>query len=89
MIHRVSHGTPATQGSVHVTELELEDIKRNVEEAKRLNVRLTELYVKHNAKGKTYDDLFATMKFDTFLSAQQAIDMGLADQLLSKRPRTA
>jgi ATP-dependent protease ClpP protease subunit len=26
-----------------------------------------------------------TMKFDTFLSAQQAVDMGLADKIVEKR----
>lgn len=85
MIHRVSSGTPGTKGSVHVQELEFEDAKRHFEEAKRLNERLTELYVHHNTAGKTYDELFATMKFDTFLSAQEAVDNGLADQVVSKR----
>ena len=85
MIHRVSSGTPGTRGSVHVQELEFEDAKRNYEESHRLNVRLTELYVKHNSKGKTYDEFFSTMKFDTFLSAKEAIDFGLADQIIEKR----
>lgn len=86
MIHRVSSGTPSTRGSVHVQELQFEDAKRSFEESQRLNQRLTELYVKHNTKGKTYDELFATMKFDTFLSAQEAVEFGLADEVVSKRP---
>jgi ATP-dependent Clp protease protease subunit len=85
MIHRVSSGTPGTKGSVHVQELEFEDAKRHFEEAKRLNERLTELYVQHNTAGKTYDELFATMKFDTFLSAREAVENGLADEVVSKR----
>jgi ATP-dependent Clp protease protease subunit len=85
MIHRVSSGTPSTRGSVHVQELEFEDAKRHLEESKRLNQRLTELYVKHNTKGKTYDELFETMKFDTFLSAEQAVEYGLADEVITKR----
>jgi ATP-dependent Clp protease protease subunit len=85
MIHRVSSGTPGTSGSVHVQELEFEDAKRNFEESKRINERLTQLYVKHNTKGKTYEDLFGAMKFDTFLSAQEAVDYGLADQVVEKR----
>lgn len=85
MIHRVSSGTPGTRGSVHVQELEFEDAKRHFEESKRLNQRLTELYVKHNTAGKTYDELFQTMKFDTFLSAQEAVDAGLADKVIEKR----
>lgn len=86
MIHRVSSGTPGTRGSVHVQELQFEDAKRAFDESVRINQRLTELYVKHNTKGKTYDELFGDMKFDTFLSAQEAVDYGLADQVVEKRP---
>lgn len=86
MIHRVSSGTPGTRGSVHVQDLQFEDAKRSFEEAQRLNSRLTELYVRHNTAGKTYDEMFETMKFDTFLSAQEAVDWGLADKVIDKRP---
>jgi ATP-dependent Clp protease protease subunit len=85
MIHRVSSGTPATRGSVHVQELQFEDAVRSMEESKRLNERLTQLYVRHNTAGKTYAELFETMKFDTFLSAEEAVAYGLADQVITKR----
>lgn len=85
MIHRVSSGTPGTRGSVHVQELQFEDTRRNFEESQRINERLTELYVRHNTAGKTYDELFGDMKFDTFLSAQQAVEYGLADEVVTKR----
>lgn len=85
MVHRVSSGTPGTRGSVHVQELQFEDAKRTYEESQRINKRLTELYVRHNTSGKTYDELFETMKFDTFLSAEQAVEYGLADRVISKR----
>lgn len=85
MIHRVSSGTPGTKGSVHVQELQFEDAKRTFEESQRINKRLTELYVKHNTKGKTYEELYEAMKFDTFLSAEQAVEYGLADQVVTKR----
>jgi ATP-dependent Clp protease protease subunit len=85
MIHRVSSGTPGTRGSVHVQELQFEDAKRSFEESQRLNKRLTELYVKHNTAGKGFDELFGDMKFDTFLSAQEAVDYGLADKIVEKR----
>jgi ATP-dependent Clp protease protease subunit len=85
MIHRVSSGTPATRGSVHVQELQFEDAVRSMEESKRLNERLTQLYVRHNTAGKTYEELFETMKFDTFLSAEEAVAYGLADQVITKR----
>jgi ATP-dependent Clp protease protease subunit len=85
MIHRVSSGTPGTRGSVHVQELQFEDAVRSMEESKRLNERLTQLYVRHNTAGKTYEELFETMKFDTFLSAEEAVAYGLADQVITKR----
>ena len=86
MIHRVSSGTPGTRGSVHVQELQFEDAKRSFEESQRINERLTELYVKHNTAGKTYEQLFEAMKFDTFLSAAEAVAYGLADKVIEKRP---
>lgn len=85
MIHRVSSGTPGTRGSIHVQDLQFEDAKRSFEEAQRINKRLTELYVKHNTAGKTYEELFETMKFDTFLSAAEAVEYGLADRVVTKR----
>lgn len=85
MIHRVSSGTPGTRGSVHVQELQFEDAVRAMNESKRLNERLTELYVRHNTKNKQYEELFETMKFDTFLSAGEAVEYGLADEVVTKR----
>jgi len=85
MIHRVSSGTRGTSGSVHVQELEFEDARRHFEESKRLNKRLTELYVRHNTAGKTYEELFETMKFDTFLTAEEAVANGFADKVVEKR----
>jgi ATP-dependent Clp protease protease subunit len=85
MIHRVSSGTPGTSGSVHVQELEFEDARRTFEESKRINERLTQLYVKHNTAGKNYDELFQAMKFDTFLSAEEAVAYGLADRVITTR----
>jgi len=85
MIHRVSSGTPGTRGSVHVQELQFEDAKRTYEESQRINTRLTELYVRHNTAAKTYDEMYELMKFDTFLSAQQAVDLGLADKIVVNR----
>lgn len=88
MIHRVSSGTPGTSGSVHVQELQFEDSKRAYEESQRINKRLTELYVRHNTAGKTYEEMLDTMKFDTFLSAHEAVEFGLADVVVEKRPAT-
>jgi len=85
MIHRVSSGTRGTSGSVYVQELQFEDAQRAFEESKKVNKRLTELYVKHNTAGKTYDEMSETMKFDTFLTATEAVEWGLADKIIEKR----
>lgn len=85
MIHRVSSGTPGTSGSVHVQELQFEDAKRHYEESQKINKRLTELYVRHNTANKTYEELFETMKFDTFLTAEEAVENGFADQVVESR----
>lgn len=86
MIHRVSSGTPGTRGSVYVQELEFEDARRHFEESKNINRRLTELYVQHNSQNKTYDEMAAVMKQDTFLTAEEALEWGLADRVVDKRP---
>lgn len=85
MIHRVSSGTPGTSGSVHVQELEFEDARRHFEESKYLNERLTQMYVDHNTAGKTYEELFETMKYDTFLTAEAAVENGFADKVITSR----
>jgi ATP-dependent Clp protease protease subunit len=85
MIHRVSSGTRGTSGSVHVQDLQFEDARRSFEESVRINKRLTELYAKHNTAGKEYEELYEAMKFDTFLSADEAVQYGLADQVVAKR----
>ena len=68
---------------MHVQELEMEDIKRYFEEFK-FNERLTKLYVEHNTAGKTFDELFETMKFDTFLTADDAVKNGFADKVVTQ-----
>ena len=85
MIHRVSSGTRGTSGTVHVQELQFEDAQRAFEESKKVNRRLTELYVRHNTAGKTYEEMSETMKFDTFLTAAEAVAWGLADKVVENR----
>ena len=85
MIHRVSSGTRGTSGTVHVQELQFKDAIRSMEESKKVNKRLTELYVRHNTAGKTYEEMAETMKFDTFLTAHEAVEWGLADKVVENR----
>jgi len=85
MIHRVSSGVHGTSGSVYVQDLEMEDMQRHLAESHNLNDRLTEIYVKHNSAGKKLKEVKETMKFDTFLSAKDAVEWGLADSIIESR----
>lgn len=85
MLHRVSSGTGGSKGSIYVQELQMEDNIRHLQESKRINERLTQLYVQHNSAGKTYEEFAELMKFDTFFTAQDAVNFGLADKVITKR----
>lgn len=62
------------------------DMQIQVEEILKMKKSLTEIYVKHNSKGKTYEQLLADMERDKFMSAQEALDYGLIDKIIDKRP---
>ena len=61
------------------------DIEIQYKEITKMKTMLTELYVKHNTAGKTYAELERDMDRDTFMSAQEAVDYGLADKVVEKR----
>ncbi len=60
------------------------DILRHAEDIMKVKKRLNEIYVRHT--GKDYDTIEATLDRDHFMSAEEAKDFGLIDQMLSKRP---
>ena len=47
---------------------------------------LTEIYVKHNSAGKTFDEMLASMERDNFMDPQEALAYGLVDQVIEQRP---
>jgi ATP-dependent Clp protease protease subunit len=75
MIHQPSGGARGMQSDIEIQYKEITHMKK----------RLTELYVKHNNKGKTYADFERDMDRDTFMTAQEAVDYGLADKVISER----
>jgi ATP-dependent Clp protease protease subunit len=75
MIHQPSGGARG-----QATDMEIQ-----VKEILAMKKSLTEIYVKHNSKGKTYEELAKDMERDYFMSAQQALDYGLVDQIVTKR----
>ena len=62
------------------------DMQIQVEEILKIKKNLTEIYVKHNSKGKTFEEFSSMMERDTFMSAQEAVDWGLVDEIIFKRP---
>ena len=75
MIHQPSGGAGG-----QATDMEIQ-----VKEILKMKKSLTEIYVKHNSKGKTYEDFEKDMDRDTFMSAQEALDYGLVDQIVEKK----
>lgn len=76
MIHQPSSGT---RGKVSDMEIDLQ-------ESLRIKKEMTELYVKHNSKGVTYEQFKRHMDRDKWLTAPQALELGLADHIVDKRP---
>jgi len=62
------------------------DMLIQVEEILKMKKNLTEIYVKHNSKGKTYEQILADMERDKFMSATEALEYGLVDEIVNKRP---
>ena len=75
MIHQPSGGARGMQSDIEISYKEITYLKK----------RLTEIYVEHNSKGKTYQDFERDMDRDKFMSAQEALDYGLIDEIVSKR----
>jgi ATP-dependent Clp protease protease subunit len=76
MIHQPSGGARG-----QATDMEIQ-----VKEILKMKRELTEIYVKHNSKGKTFAQLSADMERDFFMDAKEALDYGLIDQIVNKRP---
>lgn len=62
------------------------DMLIQVEEILAMKKNLTEIYQKHNSAGKTFEQLTNDMERDNFMSAQQALEYGLVDHIVDKRP---
>jgi ATP-dependent Clp protease protease subunit len=75
MIHQPSGGASGMASDIEISYRELMYWK----------TRLTELYLHHNTANKTYKDFERDMDRDTFLSAKEAVDYGLADSVVQSR----
>tara|TARA_B100001287_G_scaffold205970_1_gene175065 strand:+ start:465 stop:1055 length:591 start_codon:yes stop_codon:yes gene_type:complete len=61
------------------------DIQIRANEIIRIKKELTEAYVKHNTKGKTYEEFESAMDRDNFMTSQEALDFGLVDEIIDSR----
>jgi ATP-dependent Clp protease protease subunit len=75
MIHQPSGGAGG-----QATDMEIQ-----VNEILKMKKNLTQIYVDHNSKGKTFEELSKDMERDNFMSAQEAVDYGLVDEIITKR----
>jgi ATP-dependent Clp protease protease subunit len=75
MVHQPSGGAQGMASDIEISFKEIMYWKQ----------KLTELYVKHNSKGKTFAELTADMERDKFMSAEEALVYGLIDKIIEKR----
>jgi ATP-dependent Clp protease protease subunit len=61
------------------------DIQIQAQEIQKMKQYLTEIYVRHNTAGKTYEELLRDMERDFFMSAAESVAYGLADKIIDKR----
>ena len=75
MIHQPSGGARGQATDMLIQVNEILEMKRN----------LTNIYVKHNSAGKTFEQLVADMERDNFMSAEESVAYGLADKVITNR----
>lgn len=75
MIHQPSGGAQGMASDIEISYKEIQHWKE----------RLTSLYVRHNTAGKTYEEFEDAMDRDKFLSATEAVEWGLADEIIQNR----
>ena len=75
MIHQPSGGARGQATDMLIQVNEILEMKRN----------LTNIYVKHNSVGKTFEQLAADMERDNFMSAEESVAYGLSDKVITSR----
>jgi len=75
MIHQPSGGASGQATDIQIQAREIQKMKEY----------LTQIYVQHNSAGKTFEQLSADMERDYFMSAQEALDYGLVDKIITQR----
>lgn len=76
MIHQPSGGA-----SGQATDMEIQ-----VKEILKMKRELTNVYVKHNSKNKSFEQISKDMERDYFMDATESLDYGLIDTIVDRRP---
>lgn len=79
MIHRLSSGA---QGNIH-------DIRASVKHMDELDALLTEEYARMSQGKKTAEEFVELMRYDNWLTAEQAIEYGIIDSVIKSRKETS
>ncbi|PVH84738.1 clp protease-like protein [Cadophora sp. DSE1049] len=61
------------------------DIAIHAQEILRVRRKLNEIFIKHLTKPHTLEDVERLMERDRFLSAEEALEMGIVDEILQRR----
>jgi len=75
MIHQPSGGTSGQQTDIEIAAKEIS----------RMRTELTEIYVEHNSKGKDFATINSDIERDRFMTAKEALEYGLIDEIVSRR----
>ena len=62
------------------------DIEIRAKEIVRIKKELTDIYVKHNTAGKSYEEFESAMDRDNFMTSAEALAFGLVDEIITDRP---
>ena len=75
MIHQPSGGASGQQSDIEIA----------AQEIRRMRTELTEIYVEHNSKGKSFDEINKDIERDNFMTASESLEYGLIDEIVSRR----
>jgi ATP-dependent Clp protease protease subunit len=77
MIHQPSGGYFGQASDIHIHAVEILRVRK----------QLNEIYLRHLTKAHTLEDIERMMERDKFLSAAEALEMGIVDQILDRREK--
>ena len=75
MIHQPLGGAQGQSSDIQIQAKEILDLRNKLEG----------IYVAHNSKGKSMEDINAACERDNFMSPEQALEMGLLDKIVQHR----